>query len=82
MGKVVATVFTTHVPRLMITDPIARRAYMGRNVTTFYDAMPKLERERLRHLDFDTFLLIDTALVLDSGLRAQCSRAPVGCVHI
>ncbi len=60
MGKVVATVFTTHVPRLMITDPIARRAYMGRNVTTFYDAMPKLERERLRHLDFDTFLLIDT----------------------
>ena len=60
MGKVVATVFTTHVPRLMITDPIARRAYMGRNVTTFYDAMPKLERERLRHLDFDTFLIIDT----------------------
>ncbi len=60
MGKVVATVFTTHVPRLMITDPVARRAYMGRNVTTFYDAMPKLERERIRHLDFDTFLLIDT----------------------
>jgi 3,4-dihydroxyphenylacetate 2,3-dioxygenase len=60
MGKVVATVFTTHVPRLMIADPIARRAYMGRSVTTFYDAMPKLERERLRHLDFDTFLLIDT----------------------
>ena len=60
MGKVVATVFTTHVPRLMITDPVARRAYMGRSVTTFYDAMPKLERERLRHLDFDTFLLIDT----------------------
>ena len=26
MGKVVATVFTTHVPRLMITDPVARRA--------------------------------------------------------
>ena len=60
MGKVVATVFTTHVPRLMIADPVARRAYMGRSVTTFYDAMPKLERERLRHLDFDTFLLIDT----------------------
>jgi len=43
MGKVVATVFTTHVPRLMITDPVARRAYMGRSVTTFYDAMTKLE---------------------------------------
>jgi 3,4-dihydroxyphenylacetate 2,3-dioxygenase len=60
MGKVVATVFTTHVPRLMISDPLARRAYMGRNVTTFYDAMPKLEREHLRNLDFDTYLLIDT----------------------
>ena len=60
MGKVVATVFTTHVPRLMISDPVARRAYMGRSVTTFYDAMTKLERERIRHLDFDTFLLIDT----------------------
>ena len=60
MGKVVAAVFTTHVPRLMIVDPVARRAYMGRNVTTFYDAMPKLERERLHHLDFDTFLVIDT----------------------
>src|SRR6202158_3565668 len=60
MGKVVAAVFTTHVPRLMILDQNARGRYMGRNVTTFYDAMPKLERERLRHLDFDTFLLIDT----------------------
>ena len=60
MGKVVAAVFTTHVPRLMILDPGARVRYMGRNVTTFYDAMPRLERERLRTLDFDTFLLFDT----------------------
>lgn len=60
MGKVVAAVFTTHVPRLMIFDQNARVRYMGRNVTTFYDAMPKLERERLRTLDFDTFLLFDT----------------------
>ena len=29
MGKVVATVFTTHVPRLMITDPVARRVVHG-----------------------------------------------------
>ena len=43
MGKVVAAVFTTHVPRLMILDPMARVRYMGRNVTTFYDAMPRLE---------------------------------------
>jgi 3,4-dihydroxyphenylacetate 2,3-dioxygenase len=60
MGEVVAAIFTTHVPRLMITDLAARRAYMGNNVTTFYDAMPQLERERLRDLHFDTFALIDT----------------------
>jgi aromatic ring-opening dioxygenase catalytic subunit (LigB family) len=60
MGEVVAAIFTTHVPRLMITDPDARRAYMGNNVTTFYDAMPRLERERLHALDFDTFIVIDS----------------------
>ena len=42
MGEVVAAIFTTHVPRLMILDPEARRAYMGRNVSTFYDAMASL----------------------------------------
>jgi hypothetical protein len=42
MGKAVAAVFTTHVAWLMIADPVARRAYMSRHVTTFYDAMPKL----------------------------------------
>lgn len=60
MGEIVAAIFTTHVPRLMITDPEARRAYMGKNVTTFYDAMPQLERERLRSLEFDSFVLIDS----------------------
>ncbi len=60
MGEIVAAVFTTHVPRLMITDPEARKAYMGRHVTTFYDAMPKLQRERLSALEFETFVLIDS----------------------
>lgn len=60
MGEIVAAIFTTHVPRLMIIDPAARKAYMGRNVTTFYDAMPQLERERLHSLDFDTFALVDS----------------------
>jgi 3,4-dihydroxyphenylacetate 2,3-dioxygenase len=60
MGEIAAAVFTTHVPRLMITDPAARKAYMGRHVTTFYDAMPQLERERLHALEFDTFVLIDS----------------------
>jgi 3,4-dihydroxyphenylacetate 2,3-dioxygenase len=60
MGEIVAAIFTTHVPRLMIIDPEARKAYMGHNVTTFYDAMPQVERERLRSLDFDTFVLFDS----------------------
>jgi 3,4-dihydroxyphenylacetate 2,3-dioxygenase len=59
MGKIAAAIFTTHVPRLMITDPEARKAYMGKNVTTFYDAMPALG-DRLSALDFDTFVLFDT----------------------
>jgi len=60
MGEIVAAVFTTHVPRLMIRDPEARRAYMGKNVSTFYDAMAEVERERLRGLAFDAFVLVDT----------------------
>jgi 3,4-dihydroxyphenylacetate 2,3-dioxygenase len=60
MGEIAAAIFTTHVPRLMISDPAARKAYMGDNVTTFYDAMPALERTRLRDLEFDTFIVIDT----------------------
>ena len=60
MGEIVAAIFTTHVPRLMIKDPAARRAYMGRNVTTFYDAMEQVERERIRPLEFDTFVLFDS----------------------
>src|SRR5215468_10880938 len=60
MGEIVAAIFTTHVPRLMILDPAARAAYMGRNVSTFYDAMAELERERLRELAFDTFAVVDT----------------------
>jgi 3,4-dihydroxyphenylacetate 2,3-dioxygenase len=59
MGEVAAAIFTTHVPRLTIRDPAARRAYMGRNVSTFYEAMERLERERLRDLEFDTFVLFD-----------------------
>jgi 3,4-dihydroxyphenylacetate 2,3-dioxygenase len=60
MGEIAAAIFTTHVPRLMIKDPAVRKAYMGKNVTTFYEAMEALERERLRRLEFDTFILFDT----------------------
>ena len=60
MGQIVAAVFTTHVPRLMIFGEAERKAYMGRGVTTFYGAMEQLYRERLAGLDFDTFLIFDT----------------------
>ncbi|HSR58465.1 MAG TPA: hypothetical protein VLL57_09755, partial [Candidatus Binataceae bacterium] len=36
------------------------RAYMGKNLSTFYDAMPQVERERLAALEFDTFVLVDS----------------------
>jgi len=60
MGTTVAAIFTTHVPRLMIFGEAERQAYMGRGVTTFYEAMEQLYRERLAELDFDTFVVFDT----------------------
>ena len=60
MGQIVAAIFTTHVPRLMIFGEAERKAYMGRGVTTFYEAMEALYRERLAGLEFDSFLVFDT----------------------
>jgi len=60
MGEIVAAIFTTHVPRLMIFGEAERKAYMGRGVTTFYEAMERLYHERLVGLDFDTFVVFDT----------------------
>jgi 3,4-dihydroxyphenylacetate 2,3-dioxygenase len=44
----------------MIQGAAARKAYMGDDVTTFYDALPEVYEKRLRDLDFDTFIVIDT----------------------
>jgi 3,4-dihydroxyphenylacetate 2,3-dioxygenase len=60
VGRLVAGLFSTHVPRLMILDPEARRAYMGRDVTTFYEALPQIYAERIAPLEFDTFVVVDT----------------------
>lgn len=60
MGQIVGATFTTHVPRLMIFDEAARRAYMGDRVSTFYSALERMYEERLAPLDFDTFLVVDT----------------------
>lgn len=60
MGQIVGACFTTHIPRLMLQGEAARKAYMGPNLSTFWDAMAALERERLARLDFDTFVIFDT----------------------
>jgi 3,4-dihydroxyphenylacetate 2,3-dioxygenase len=60
MGSIVAGLFSTHVPRLMILDPEKRRAYMKSTVTSFYDVLPRIREERIAPLDFDTFVIIDT----------------------
>jgi 3,4-dihydroxyphenylacetate 2,3-dioxygenase len=73
----VAGLFSTHVPRLMILDPEARRAYMGKNVTTFYDALEEIRAKRIASLDFDTFVIVDTHwhttldFVVNAGERLQ-----------
>ena len=82
MGKVVATVFTTHVPRLMITDPSRAPRLHGpqRDDLLRRDAEARARApapSRLRHLRANRY-----SLVLHSGVRAQCSRAPVAvCIH-
>ncbi|MHB8618718.1 MAG: DODA-type extradiol aromatic ring-opening family dioxygenase, partial [Chloroflexota bacterium] len=60
MAQFVGAAFCTHIPRLMITDPAARKAYMGDDVTTMYDAMEQIYARKLAHLDVDTFILVDT----------------------
>jgi 3,4-dihydroxyphenylacetate 2,3-dioxygenase len=60
MGSIVAGLFSTHVPRLMILDPEKRREYMKSTVTSFYDVLPQIREERIAPLDFDTFVIIDT----------------------
>jgi 3,4-dihydroxyphenylacetate 2,3-dioxygenase len=60
MGQIVGACFTTHIPRLMIQGEAARLAYMGPNLSTFWDAMARVERERLAALDADTFVIFDT----------------------
>lgn len=55
-----AGLFSTHVPRLMIFDAAARKAYMGENVSTFYDALAEIRRVKIEPLEFETFLVVDT----------------------
>ncbi|MGH9891986.1 MAG: catechol 1,2-dioxygenase [bacterium] len=60
MGQIVGATLTTHVPRLMIFDEAARRAYMGEKISTFYAALGRMYQERIAPLGLETFLIVDT----------------------
>jgi 3,4-dihydroxyphenylacetate 2,3-dioxygenase len=60
MAKFVGAALCTHIPRLFILDPAARKAYMGEDVTTMYDAMEELYTAKVAALDVDTFIVVDT----------------------
>lgn len=78
-GALVAGLFSTHVPRLMILDPADRAAYMGRNVSTFYDALEDIRAQKIAPLDIDTFIVIDTHWhsTLEFVLNAHAEHAGV-----
>jgi 3,4-dihydroxyphenylacetate 2,3-dioxygenase len=60
MGAFVGAALCTHIPRLFILDPDARKAYMGDDVTTMYSAMEQLYTDKIAPLDVDTFIVVDT----------------------
>jgi hypothetical protein len=55
MGRFVGAALCTHIPRLFILDPAARRAYMGDDVTTMYQAMEALYADKIAALDFTPY---------------------------
>jgi 3,4-dihydroxyphenylacetate 2,3-dioxygenase len=59
MGKIVGAALCTHVPRLMLPED-KRQAYMGQSPSSFFEALPKMYEEKIKNLDFDTFLVFDT----------------------
>ncbi len=59
-GGLAGALFSTHVPRLMIFDEAARRAYMGDRVSTFYTALEEIRRNEIAPRDIETFVVIDT----------------------
>lgn len=58
-GAIVGATLTTHVPRLFL-EGAERGAYIGKNPSSFFEALPQMYDERIKGLDFDTFLVIDT----------------------
>jgi len=60
MARFVGAALCTPIPRPFIMDPAARKAYMGEEVTTMYEAIERMYAERIKSLDVDTFIVVDT----------------------
>jgi 3,4-dihydroxyphenylacetate 2,3-dioxygenase len=60
VAKFVGAALCTHIPRLFILDPAARKTYMGDDVTTMYGAMEALYTQKIARLNVDTFIVVDT----------------------
>ena len=58
-GAIVGVTLTTHVPRLFLEGE-AREKYIGKNQSSFFEALPQMYEEQIKERDFDTFLVIDT----------------------
>ncbi len=58
-GAIVGATLTTHVPRLFL-EGAEREAYIGKNPSSFFEALPQMYEEQIKGRDFDTFLAIDT----------------------
>ena len=59
MGAIVGAMLCSHIPRLMMSEE-ERIKYMQGVKTTLFDALPKMYEEKLKNLDFDTFMIFDT----------------------
>ncbi len=58
-GAIVGATLTTHVPRLFLEGE-ARESYIGKNPSSFFEALPQMYEEQIKGRNLDTFLVIDT----------------------
>ncbi len=58
-GKIMGAILTTHVPRLGLTGE-ERDKYIGAGGSTFFQALEQVYKERLKELEVQTFVIIDT----------------------
>jgi len=59
MGAIVGAALVSHIPRLMMPWEKLRE-YASSQMTSFFDAYKKMYEERIRDIEFDTFVIFDT----------------------